>query len=44
VPEGEKLKSEVYQLFGNAGQHENQRCQAADNAGAAISAGWFTDC
>jgi hypothetical protein len=44
VPDSEKLKMSIYQLFGSSGQGGPWQNPAADNAGAAVSAGWFTVC
>jgi hypothetical protein len=44
VPDGEKLKSEIYQLFAKFRQRGEQHRTTANNAGAAVSAGWFTNC
>jgi hypothetical protein len=44
VPHADKLKVLIYQLFGNQRQGEPGANPAADPAGAAVSAGWFTVC
>jgi len=44
VPVREKLKTLIYQLFANSRQGRDMPGPAADTAGAAIRAGWFTAC
>jgi hypothetical protein len=44
VPDVEKLKTLFYQLFADFGQARICPVPAADNAGAAVCAGWFTVC
>jgi hypothetical protein len=44
MPDRDKLKTLIYQLFGNSAQGEATLWTPADPAGAAVSAGWFTVC
>jgi hypothetical protein len=44
MPDRDKLKTLIYQLFGNAAQSDATPKTPVDPAGAADSAGWFTGC